>query len=83
MSIASAVVGTPAVASASTNRFFLGAVLYEMRFDAPAGRVTRETGLLPIANRELAARPGSPDFGNFRQPSKGMVLGTKCDHALN
>jgi len=43
-----AAVGTPAVAHARTNRFSLGVVLYEMRFDAPAGRVTDETGLLPL-----------------------------------
>ncbi len=40
-----AAVGAPAVAHARTNGFSLGVVLYEMLFDAPAGRVTDETGL--------------------------------------
>jgi hypothetical protein len=41
-----AALGTPPVAHARSNRFSLGVVLYEMLFDAPAGRVTDETGLL-------------------------------------
>ncbi len=46
-----AAVGAPAVAHARTNEFSLGVVLYEMLFDAPAGRVTDETGLLPVGRR--------------------------------
>jgi hypothetical protein len=46
-----AAVGTPVVAQARTNRFCLGVVLYEMRFDVPAGRVTDETGLLRVGRR--------------------------------
>jgi len=46
-----AAVGAPAVAHARTNEFSLGVVLYDMLFDAPAGRVTDETGLLPVGRR--------------------------------
>ncbi len=46
-----AAVGAPAVAHARTNGFSLGVVLYEMLFDAPAGRVTDETGLLAVGRR--------------------------------
>jgi len=41
-----AAVGTPAVAHARTNRFSSAVALYEMLFDALAGRVADETGLL-------------------------------------
>ena len=46
-------VGTLAVAHAHTNRFSLGVALYEMRFDAPAGRATDETGLLPVGRQSI------------------------------
>jgi len=56
-----AAVGTPAVAHARTNGFSLGVVLYEMLFDAPAGRVTDETGLLPVGRR-LRRKPFLPEI---------------------
>jgi hypothetical protein len=46
-----AAVGTSPVAHARSNRFSLGVVLYETLFDAPAGRVTHETGLLPVGRQ--------------------------------
>jgi hypothetical protein len=51
-----AAVGTPRVANARSNVFSMDVVLYEMPFDAPAGRVTDETGLLPVGRQSNQSR---------------------------
>ena len=60
MKRARSAVGTPEIAHACTNRFFLGVVLYEMLFDPPVSRVTDETGLLPVANHPPGTSGSTP-----------------------
>jgi hypothetical protein len=65
--------GHPRSLTRPTNRFSLGVVLYETLFDAPAGRVTDETGLLPVGRQLRSRIRAKPAIVVTRRKSVGQT----------